>query len=43
MHYKNYEELKEKLLYKRIISFDENTLFDDVKLCVKSLKEVSDD
>lgn len=44
MHYKNYEELKEKLLYKRIISFDEDSLkLDDVKLCVKSLKEVSDD
>lgn len=26
MHYKNYEELKEKLLYKRIISFDEDSL-----------------
>lgn len=27
----------------KILGLDENTLFDDVKLCVKSLKEVSDD
>lgn len=55
MHYKNYEELKEKLLVAqtneetfrlemeditKILGLDENTLFDDVKLCVKSLKEV---
>lgn len=27
----------------KILGLDENALFDDVKLCVKSLKEVSDD
>lgn len=27
----------------KILGLDDNTLFDDVKLCVKSLKEVSDD
>lgn len=27
----------------KILGLDENTLFDDVKVCVKSLKEVSDD
>lgn len=26
----------------KILGLDENTLFDDVKLCVKSLKEVSE-
>ena len=26
MEYKDFEELKEKLLYKRIVGFDENTL-----------------
>lgn len=27
----------------KILGLDENTLFDDVKVCIKSLKEVSDD
>lgn len=27
----------------KILGLDKNTLFDDVKVCVKSLKEVSDD